>query len=107
MIRTSEESSPALVDVYARLLAIIQGVVLGVIAMGVGSIKADWTRTALEARTEVGAACKIVAGIIHLALIYILAGCAVHLVTHRAREAMKIGRITHLQALGTLFVKKK
>jgi len=88
------------------LLAIIQGVVLGVIAMGVGSIKADWTRTALEARTEIGAARKIVAGIIHFALIYILAGCAVHLVTNRAREAVEIGWIANLQALGTLFVKK-
>jgi len=88
------------------LLAIIQGVVLGVITMGVGSIKADWTRTALEARTEIGAARKVVAGIIHLAFIYVLAGRAVHLVTHRARETMEIGRITHLQALGTFFVKK-
>jgi len=60
----------------------------------------------LEARTEIGAARKIVAGIIHLALINILAGCAVHLVTHRAREAMEIGWIANLQALGTLFVKK-
>jgi len=31
---------------------------------------------------------------------------AVHLVTHRAREAMEIGWIANLQALGTLFVKK-
>jgi len=106
MFRASEEPSAALIDVQARLPAIIHGVVVGEVAMGVGAIEANGTRAALEARTKIGARRQLVARIVEQALIHIPAAGSVHLVAHWTRDAVKVGRIANLEALGA-FVKLK